>query len=189
VVSADELAQIMQMINGPLYPQIHAVAERYTKFRLPENNTQSTQTRIASLFRRACKDFLIRDGADSAKQYRADAATLESALQVLRRDGRSYFDSLMSDSRGADRALGALERMAERFREIASDYAKDKKNIVFFYGLGRVFKGLPIPTNPMARDLYAILIEAMRGTVQISSLKTDYDLKDIGRRLKSGHAG
>jgi hypothetical protein len=207
MITDDELTAIMERINGPLYPRVHAIAARYTKRRLPEGDTQNTQARIASLFGHACRDFLIRDSAERAEQYRDDAAALEKALRVLRRDDRRYFDSLMADgvtvdapvgepgpvrivSRCGNRAVAAIEEMAKRFHEIAQDYDKDTRHNVFYYCLGRVFAAanVPVPAPANAEAALLLLIEAMEGVVSISGLETGHTSQAIRRRLKAGAA-
>lgn len=218
-ITDQELAEIMVRLNGPSFPRIYAVAERYEKRKFPGRYTPSpktnlgiemraNQTRVASLFLRACKDFLVRDSIDRALDYRTDAETLEAALQVIRRDDRRYFDSLLADeiivdapadengrkvgpvriiSRRGDAAVAALDKMAKRFREIADDYDKDPKNITFFYDVGRIFGLDGLPSAGEANVVFVVLIETLRSIAPqrlIRIRKAEYDSTNDGKQIR-----
>jgi hypothetical protein len=218
VITDKELAKVMAQLNGPAFMQIYAITERYIKRKLPEEYTPSpktethielhpTQTIVAQQFLRACKDFLVRASTELAKQYRADAEALEAALQVIRKDDRRYFNSLMIPheimvdadapegepvpvqliSHSGDRAVLALDQMAHRFREIADDYDKDSSNITFFYDIGRIFGRDKLPSAGEANAVYVILIAALRDVSprRIRDIrKTEYDSTDDGKQIR-----
>ena len=174
----DELEAILQRMNGSFYQQICALAERYIGEKLsfdelcpidPDepvglHKMSSTQTIIASLFIRTCRDFLLRDSGPKSVNQERDAETLKAALKVLQNDMR-FFESLMvgvDDARraitvdapagqpgsvsimspSARQALWAIHEMASFFEQTAADVGKDRKNITLVHCLKRQFSDL-----------------------------------------------
>jgi hypothetical protein len=203
-LSKHELAKIMTVINTARYPAIYQAAEDYVRRKLPKQyersvidadkrlQTRFLQRRIASLFVRACQDYLSRDNGSRARQYLRDAEDLEAAVRVAKRD-KDFFTALMGvhieisvdapagtpgpirmQSRPGDQALLALTEMAKSYREYANTLERDHKKITFFYCVGRLFAApypigprsvpaLEPPTAGQANAVFKILVGAVRG--------------------------
>jgi hypothetical protein len=207
-----EFAQIMQEIGrAPAYSRIRSAAERYVTEKLPaEHNTLSEQTRVASLFARACRDFLIIDSGGNARQYQAQAQALRAALHVLSEDdGRAHFDSLMLGaddagealtvdapagergpvrirSRSAEQARWALDEMAGRLEQIGQDFAKDRKNITPVFCVCRRFSAarLPLPSASQVLEVWRVLVEAVNHASPMRLAPDQYAASDIGRLIR-----
>jgi hypothetical protein len=219
-----EFAQIMEEINGPSrHAKIRAIARQYIAQKLALRGTPSVETRIVSLFIRACREFLIRDSSGNAHTYEQEAHTLRSALEVLSQDEGRWFHSLMLGvddaaesikvlsppspdavgrpgpvrirSHSAGHALWALNQMADEFEEIARDFAKDPKNITFFYCLYRLFSredpigrnyltSLPLPSADQMLAAWDILVETVNRASPTRLEPNAYDKKEIGRLIR-----
>jgi len=208
VLTEDQLTAVMRQINGPDYSTMHAIASRYIKRKLHDRDTPSLRTRITSLIVHACLDFMRRDSAAAADTYRHYADVLDEALNILAREDARYFASLMAfrvPGQKPNRAIWAMKQMADGYRRHASDYDRDKKNITFFYCLGKQFGSrmhlvqfapplairLAIPSAGEANAAYKVLIGALANTApnSVRGLKTDYgDEKEIRASLRSGYA-
>lgn len=168
---------------------------------------QAVPTIIAALFLQACADFLNRDSVPAAEKTQRDAQVLREALRVLMRDDGRHFRSLVystldppprvdapphthspvvMESPTAERALWAIERLATQFEQCAADLARDRKNITFFYCLGRRWGSRPRPTAAQADAVYRILVKTINEFApgRLADIKTDYDPADAGNEIR-----
>lgn len=160
------------------------VSARYAK-RLQIGSSPFVVTRIASLFRASCLDFLKHCSHESAGHFRQRAEAIEQALEVLGIKARlngdfvldklkpadlenldRHFLSLMSAGDGnacVNRAVTALAQMAIDLRREAMSYERYKGNIKFFYMVGRRFADAKVhfPSAGEAVAIYRILSDVV----------------------------
>lgn len=202
-MQATEIEAAFETINAS--HDVTIVAARYAR-RLRVDDSPSAVTRIASLFRASCLDFLKHENRAVAGHFRQRAEAIEQALEVLGVKGRltgnfvlnklrntdldsldRHFLSLMNAGDGGacvNRAVTALAQMAIDLRHEAMSYERNSGNKKFFHMLGRRFAdaGRKFPSPGEAVSIYHILSVAVASNSSL--LLKDWDARVNGNQIR-----